>query len=86
MWIIGNTKKWNIVDKGKFYGCNGYPDCKFTLSKDFRKKKLTKKNIGELLEKKETIVTNLKSKSDKKYNAKVVMNDENYIEFKEFAK
>ena len=78
--------KENVIDKGKFYGCSSYPTCKFTLSKDFRKKKLTKKNISDLLEKKETIVTNLKSKSDKKYNAKVVMNDENYIEFKEFAK
>lgn len=70
---------------GKFYGCNGYPDCKFTLSKDFRKKKLTKKNIGELLEKKETIVTNLKSKNGNKYNAKVSLNDKNFIEFIEFA-
>ena len=76
----------NLVDKGKFYGCTGYPDCKFTLSKDFRNKKLTKKNVKELLEEKETIVTNIKSKNGNKYNAKVNMNDKNYIEFVEFAK
>lgn len=28
----------SIVDKGKFYGCSNYPNCKFTLSKKFRKK------------------------------------------------
>lgn len=76
----------NLVDKGKFYGCTGYPDCKFTLSKDFRNKKLTKKNIKELLENKETIVTNIKSKNGNKYNAKVSMNNKNYIQFVEFAK
>ena len=52
-----------IVDKGKFYGCSGYPDCKFTLNKDFRNKKLTKKNIEDLVSKKETIVKGIKSKN-----------------------
>lgn len=74
----------NLVDKGKFYGCTSYPECKFTLAKDFRDKKLTKKNIKELLENKETIVTNIKSKNGNKYNAKVKLNDKNYIEFVEF--
>ncbi len=75
----------NLVDKGKFYGCTGYPDCKFTLSKEFRNKKINKKEIKELLENKETIITNLKSKNGNKYNAKVKLNDKNYIEFVEFA-
>lgn len=78
--------KKNIVDKVKFYGCSNYPNCKFTLSKDFRKKKLTKKNVSELLEEKETIVTNLKSKNGNKYNAKVSLNDNNFIEFIGFSK
>lgn len=78
--------KNSIEDKGKFYGCSNYPNCKFTLSKDFRKKKLTKKNIEELLAGKETIVTNLKSKKGSKYNAKVSLNDKNYIDFLEFVK
>lgn len=76
----------NIIDKNKFYCCSGYPDCQFTLNKYFRKKKLTKKNIEELLEGSESIVTNLKSKNGKKYNAKVGLNNKNYIEFLEFAK
>lgn len=78
--------KNSVVDKGKFYGCSNYPDCKFTLSKDFRKKKLTKKNIEELLAGKETIITNLKSKKGSNYNAKVGLNDKNFIDFLEFAK
>ncbi len=50
--LLGTCPKCggNVTDKGKFYGCSGYPDCKFTLSKDFRSKKLTKKNIKDLLE------------------------------------
>lgn len=75
----------NIIDKGKFYGCSGYPDCKFTLSKDFRSKKLTKKNIKDLLEEKNTIITNLKSKNGNKYSAKVSLNKNGYIEFLEFV-
>src|SRR5699024_6646480 len=53
----------NIIDKGKFYGCSNYPDCKYTLSKDFRNKKLTKTNIKQLLKDNETVVKGIKSKS-----------------------
>lgn len=75
----------NIINKGKFLGCSGYPNCKFTLSKEFRKKKLTKKNISELLDLQKTIVTGIKSSSGSKYNAKVQLNDSGFIEFKEFV-
>jgi len=75
----------SLVDKGKFYGCTNYPNCKYTLSKKFRKKKLTKKNIKKLLDKEETIVTKIKAKSGNKYNAKVKLNDKNYIDFVEFV-
>lgn len=74
----------SLVDKGKFYGCTDYPDCKFTLSKKFRDKKLTKSNVKELIKEKETIVTKIKAKSGNKYNAKVKLNTKNYIEFVEF--
>lgn len=78
--------KENIIDKGKFYGCSGYPTCKFTLSKDFRSKKLTKKNVEALLKESETIVKGIKSKNGKKYNARVSLNNKKRIEFIEFAK
>ncbi len=44
------------VLKKSFYGCSNYPECKFTLAEHFRKKKLTKTNVKELLEGKETLV------------------------------
>lgn len=75
----------SLVDKDKFYGCSNYPDCKYTLSKDFRKKKLTKANIDQLIKKKETVVRGIKSNSGNKYNAKVKLNDKNYINFVEFV-
>lgn len=71
----------SIIDKGKFYGCSNYPDCEYTL-----KKKLTKTNINQLLKKNETVVKSIKSKSGNIYNAKVKINNNNYIEFVEFVK
>ncbi|EJC3741017.1 topoisomerase DNA-binding C4 zinc finger domain-containing protein, partial [Enterococcus faecium] len=32
--------------KKSFYGCSNYPECKFTLADNFRKKKLTKTNLN----------------------------------------
>lgn len=80
-----STCSGNIIDKGNFFGCTSYPECKFTLTKDFRKKKLTKKNLTELLDSQETIVTGIKSSSGSKYNAKVQINTRGFIEFKEFV-
>lgn len=74
-----------LVDKGKLYGCTNYPDCQYALSKTFRKRKLTKKNMKELVKTGETTVTNIKSKSGSKYNAKVRLNDKNYIDFVYFV-
>ncbi|MFP9084307.1 topoisomerase DNA-binding C4 zinc finger domain-containing protein, partial [Enterococcus faecalis] len=39
----------NVVLKKSFYGCSNYPNCMFTLSDQFRKKKLTKTNLKDLL-------------------------------------
>ncbi|HFU4078805.1 TPA: hypothetical protein ACGO7W_002238, partial [Streptococcus suis] len=46
------------------YGCSNYPECKFTLAEHFRKKKLTKTNVKELLEGKETLVKGIKNKEN----------------------
>lgn len=43
----------------------------FTLAEHFRKKKLTKTNVKELLEGKETLVKGIKNKEKKSYNAVV---------------
>ena len=37
------------------------------------------------VQKKETIVKGIKSKNGNKYNAKIKLNDRNYIDFIEFA-
>jgi len=87
--IIGNCPKCNdgnVKMKKSFYGCTNYPQCKFTLSDNFRKKKLTKTNIKELLEKKETVVKNIKKADKNTYNAKVKLTDKGYIEFDSFTK
>ncbi|HFU4112631.1 TPA: topoisomerase C-terminal repeat-containing protein, partial [Streptococcus suis] len=47
-------------------------ECTFTLAEHFRKKKLTKTNVKELLEGKETLVKGIKTKDRKSYNAKVM--------------
>ena len=68
----------NIVLKKSFYGCSNYPECKFTLAEHFRKKKLTKTNVKELLEGKETLVKGIKNKEKKPYNAVVKIGEKGY--------
>lgn len=74
----------DIVDKGKFYGCSGYNDggCQFTLPKQWSKKRLTKKNIDDLIMKKETgLIKGFKSKKGKSFDAKLRINDKQKLEF-----
>ncbi|MGC3085610.1 topoisomerase C-terminal repeat-containing protein, partial [Enterococcus faecium] len=66
--------------------CNRTPECKFTLAEHFRKKKLTKTNVKELLEGKETLVKGIKNKEKKPYNAVVKIGEKGYIDFISFSK
>ena len=52
----------------------------------FRKKKLTKTNVKELLEGKETLVKGIKNKEKKPYNAVVKIGEKGYIDFISFSK
>lgn len=72
----------NIVDKGKFYGCTGYSNgCKFSLPKKWSSKTLTKKNVKDLLSKRETsLIKGFKSKKGYIFNAKLKLNI-NKLEF-----
>ena len=78
--------KNDIIVKKSFYGCSNYPECKFTLSDNFRKKKLTKGNIKDLLEGKETLVKSIKKADKTTYNAIVKVNEKGFIDFVSFAK
>lgn len=86
--IVGNCPKCgnNIVLKKSFYGCSNYPNCTFTLANNFRKKKLTKTNVRELLQGKETLVKGIKTKEKKTYNAVVKIGEKGYIDFLSFSK
>lgn len=67
-----------VVDKGKFYGCEGYKDgCRFTLPKKWSSKTLTKKNLTDLLTKQETnSITGFKSKKGNLFNAKLKLTND----------
>ncbi|OJG19122.1 hypothetical protein RR47_GL001732 [Enterococcus columbae DSM 7374 = ATCC 51263] len=71
--------------KKSFYGCSNYPECKFTLADNFRKKKLSKTNVAELLSGKETLIKGIKSKDKtKSYNALVKIGEKGYLDFLAF--
>lgn len=73
-----------LLERKDFYGCSNYPTCRYTLTNNFRHKKLTKKNIQELIEGKETTVTGIKTKEKKTYDAIVCQNENGYLEFVSF--
>lgn len=72
--MIGTCPKCqhHIVDKGKFYGCDDYPNCKFTIPKKWSGKTIPKSNVQQLLEKGITSeIKGFKSKKGKAFNAKL---------------
>ncbi|MFW8619578.1 DNA topoisomerase 3 [Enterococcus innesii] len=75
----------NVVLKKSFYGCSNYPNCTFTLSDQFRKKKLTKTNLKDLLFGKETVVSGIKKADKTTYNAKIKLSDTGQITFVSFV-
>ncbi|MDG4590723.1 DNA topoisomerase [Enterococcus faecium] len=87
--VMGTCPKCqnSVVDKGKFYGSSGYKDgCKFTLPKRWSQKALTKKNVQDLLSKRETsLIKGFKSKKGSNFSAKLTLNDEMKLAF-EFPK
>lgn len=78
---VGTCQKCGgkMVSKGNFYGCSKYPACKNTLSDNFKNKKLTKKNIQELLEGKGTLVKGIKQSDKTTYDATVTLNEKGYL-------
>lgn len=79
--IIGNCPVCNdgkMIDRQKFYGCSNYKNgCTFSISKIISGKKLTQKNIKDLLEKRETSkIKGFKSKAGKEFEAILTVNND----------
>lgn len=79
--IIGNCPVCNdgkMIDRQKFYGCSNYKNgCTFSISKIISGKKLTQKNIKDLLEKRETSkIQGFKSKTGKAFEAILTVNND----------
>lgn len=70
-------KDGQMVDRKKFYGCSNYKNgCTFTIFKVISGKKLTQKNVKDLLEKQETgKLKGFKSKAGKPFNASLIVKD-----------
>lgn len=86
--IVGKCPKCGsgIKARKNFYGCSNYPECKFTLPDNFRKKKLGKTNVKNLLKGKETVIKNIKKADKNTYNAVVKLNEKGFIDFVSFSK
>ncbi|OAH58683.1 DNA topoisomerase III [Domibacillus aminovorans] len=71
----------SIIDKGKFYGCEGYSDgCRFSLPKLYLNKTISETNIKKLLKNKKTgVIKGFKSKKDKVFEAMLILNDANEL-------
>jgi DNA topoisomerase-3 len=65
------------------WGCTGYKDgCKYTINGTVASKKLTEKQVSDLLTKGKTSqIKGFKSKTGKSFSAALRLNDENKIEF-----
>ena len=76
-----SCKDGYIRDVGNFYGCSNYRNgCKFTLPKKWAGKKLTKKNIKDLITKQKTdLIIGFKKKKGGDFNAYLTLK-ENKIE------
>ena len=69
-----------LKDRGLFYGCCGYLDgnnCTFTISKEFRKSELTKKELNSLLTKGKVRKEGFISKTGIKYGGIITLKIEN---------
>lgn len=70
-------KKGKMADRKTFFGCSEYKSgCSFSISKSISGKKLTEKNVKDLLEKGETVkLKGFKSKGGKSFESKLSVKD-----------
>ena len=80
-------KRGQIIEHEKSYGCTEYKNgCKFSIWKEIAHKKLTVKNVEDLLNKGKTgLIKGFKSKSGSDFEAYLVLDKEGKVNF-EFKK
>ena len=80
-------KRGQIIEHEKSYGCTEYKNgCKFSIWKEIAHKKLTAKNVEDLLNKGKTgLIKGFKSKSGSDFEAYLVLDKEGKVNF-EFKK
>ncbi|MFL2133367.1 DNA topoisomerase 3 [Desemzia sp. FAM 24101] len=78
----------SIMDKGKFYGCQGYSNgCSFTLPKRFIGKTLSEATIKKLLSQRESaLLKGFKKKNGQLFSAALILNEEYKLTFKPYEK
>lgn len=70
-----------MIDRGQFYGCSNYPDCKFTVSKEICSKKINEDILKNLCNNGETNkLKGFTSKKGNDFEAKLVL-EKRDIEF-----
>lgn len=77
-------KKGFVREGTKAYGCSEYKNgCNFTIWKEIASKKLSKKNIEELINKGETsLIKGFKSSKGNEFNAFLFLDEEYKVQFK----
>lgn len=76
-------KQGSIIE-GKFaYGCNRWKEgCQFRINKEIAHKKISEKNVEDLLQKgKTSLIKGFKSKAGKDFEAFLVLKEDNEISF-----
>ena len=82
--VCPKCKRGQVFENSKAYGCSEYKNgCNFTIWKEIAAKKLSKKNIEDLLSKGETtLIKGFKSKAGKDFDAYLYLDDECKVQFK----
>lgn len=76
------NKNAKIIDKGEFYGCSHYPECKISLKKKLKGKTIPPGQIKKLfVDKKTDIIKGFKTEEDKEFSAYLVL-EEGKLKFK----
>lgn len=85
--ICPSCGKGHIIENQKSYGCSDWKNgCKFSIWKEIAGKKLTIKNIEDLVQKGKTgLIKGFKSKTGKEFEAYLVLDEQFKIKF-EFEK